>query len=144
MADDPKVQSTDTGTGAQAPAMPQFSMDTADLSTVYTNFCHVTFTPEELILDFGLNTQTPPQPGQPIKLTHQAFDYRIVARRKDYENIRLADMTKMIGDQVKFGPKPAQPATPPPSIEEMRNKFRPVAKQPVPAGRYGARSTAPE
>jgi len=73
-----------------------------------------------------------------------AFDYRIVARRKDYENIRLADMTKMIGDQAKFGPKPAQSATPPPSIGEMRNKFRPVAMRPVPAGRYGARSNAPE
>jgi hypothetical protein len=81
MADDPKVQSTDTGTGAQAPAMPQFSMDTADLSTVYTNFCHVTFTPEELILDFGLNTQTPPQPGQPIKLTHRVVMNFYTAKR---------------------------------------------------------------
>ena len=42
--------------------MQPFSVDTSQLSTVYANFCRVTGTPEELVLDFGLNTQMSPQP----------------------------------------------------------------------------------
>ena len=64
-----------------APAAPQFTMDTSELSTVYTNFCHVTFTPEELILDFGLNSQTPPTPNQPIKVTHRVVMNFYTAKR---------------------------------------------------------------
>lgn len=60
-----------TGTGAPPAGAPQFALDASQLSTVYTNFCHVTFTPEELVLDFGLNTQTPPSATQPIKLSHR-------------------------------------------------------------------------
>jgi hypothetical protein len=41
------------------------------LSTVYANFCRVTGTPEELVLDFGLNTQMAPTPGESIKVTHR-------------------------------------------------------------------------
>jgi hypothetical protein len=53
------------------PAPSQFSVDTSSLSTVYANFCRVTGTPEELVLDFGLNTQMAPTPGEPIKVTHR-------------------------------------------------------------------------
>jgi len=52
-------------------AAPQFPTDTTGLSTVYTNFCRVNVTPEELVLDFGLNPQVTPTPGEPIKLTHR-------------------------------------------------------------------------
>jgi hypothetical protein len=51
--------------------MPQFTVDTTGLSTAYANFCRVTGTPEELVLDFGLNTQMQPVPGEPVKLTHR-------------------------------------------------------------------------
>src|SRR5580692_10825326 len=61
--------------------IPEFAMDSTTLSTVYTNFCHVTFTPEELILDFGLNTQTQPTPEQPIKLTHRIVMNFYTAKR---------------------------------------------------------------
>jgi hypothetical protein len=82
MADDPKPQQmTESAPGAQGQGMPQFAMDSSTLSTVYTNFCHVTFTPEELILDFGLNTQTPPTPTQPIKLTHRVVMNFYTAKR---------------------------------------------------------------
>jgi hypothetical protein len=53
------------------PVPPQFSVDSSSLSTVYANFCRVTGTPEELVLDFGLNTQMAPTPGEPIKVTHR-------------------------------------------------------------------------
>ena len=44
---------------------PQFAVDSSALSTVYANFCRVTGTPEELVLDFGLNTQMTPVPSVP-------------------------------------------------------------------------------
>ena len=46
-----------------APPMGQFSVDTSTLSVVYANFCRVTGTPEELVLDFGLNTQMSRSPA---------------------------------------------------------------------------------
>src|SRR5262249_19984947 len=50
---------------------PQFSVDASGMSTHYANFCRVTGTPEELVLDFGLNTQMTPTPSEPIKITHR-------------------------------------------------------------------------
>lgn len=78
----PATQSAEAAApGAPGQQAPQFAMDSSDLSTIYTNFCHVTFTPEELILDFGLNTQTPPSPNQPIKLTHRVVMNFYTAKR---------------------------------------------------------------
>jgi hypothetical protein len=63
------------------PPQPQFSTDAANISTVYTNFCHVSITPEELILDFGLNTQMAPNPTEPIKLSHRVVMNFYTAKR---------------------------------------------------------------
>src|SRR5271165_5729382 len=60
--------------GVQNPAAQQpqqFAVDSSALSTVYANFCRVTGTPEELVLDFGLNTQMTPTQGEPVKLSHR-------------------------------------------------------------------------
>src|SRR5438874_9567562 len=66
-----------------APAQPQerlqpepsqrqeFSVDASSLSTAYANFARLTGTPEELVLDFGLNVHLAPMPGEPIRLTHR-------------------------------------------------------------------------
>ncbi len=64
---------------AEAPA--QFAVDTSQLSTVYANFCRVTGTPEELILDFGLNTAMVPQGAEPVKLTHRLVTNFYTAKR---------------------------------------------------------------
>jgi hypothetical protein len=64
------------------PAAPQqFPTDYSQLSTVYTNFCRVNVTPEELVLDFGLNTQMTPNPTEPIKLTHRVVMNFFTAKR---------------------------------------------------------------
>src|SRR5579884_3952018 len=68
MPEEPKLA---TPVADPAAAPPQFPTDTSTLSTVYTNFCRVNVTPEELVLDFGLNPQVTPTPGEPIKLTHR-------------------------------------------------------------------------
>src|SRR2546430_1484163 len=73
MADEPKKFGE--GPLAQAPAQPpgqppgqppQFTVDTTAMSAAYANFCRVTGTPEELVLDFGLNTQMNPIPSAPV------------------------------------------------------------------------------
>jgi len=61
--------------------MPQFTVDTSQLSTAYANFCRVTGTPEELVLDFGLNTQMTPHPTEAIKLTHRLVVNFYTAKR---------------------------------------------------------------
>jgi len=59
----------------------QFPTDYSALSTVYTNFCRVSVTPEELVLDFGLNTQITPNPSEPIKLSHRVVMNFFTAKR---------------------------------------------------------------
>lgn len=63
----------------QAP--PQFPTDYSSLSTIYTNFCRVSVTPEELVLDFGLNTTMAPNPNEAIKLTHRVVMNFYTAKR---------------------------------------------------------------
>jgi len=60
---------------------PQFPTDYSQLSTVYTNFCRVSVTPEELVLDFGLNTQMNPNPQEPVKLSHRVVMNFYTAKR---------------------------------------------------------------
>lgn len=58
------------GAEQQQPAQPQpqpVPVDDANAVTSYANFCRVTGTPEELIVDFGLNSQ--PMGQAPEKLT---------------------------------------------------------------------------
>ena len=78
MSTDPKPQS---GAEAAQAQPPQFAVDSSALSTVYANFCRVTGTPEELVLDFGLNTQMAPTPTEPIRLTHRLVMNFYTAKR---------------------------------------------------------------
>jgi hypothetical protein len=67
----------EAGTPHPAVEMPQpsqtpISVDVSALSTIYANFFRVTGTPEELILDFGLNAEHGQKAiTQPIKLSHR-------------------------------------------------------------------------
>jgi hypothetical protein len=66
----------------QAPQPAQFATDSSGISTVYTNFCRVSVTPEELVLDFGLNTQVTPGPaGDPVRLSHRVVMNFYTAKR---------------------------------------------------------------
>jgi hypothetical protein len=79
MAEETKTPPATDPQAQQQP--PQFTVDTSSLSTAYANFCRVTGTPEELVLDFGLNTQMNPMPGEPIKLTHRLVVNFYTAKR---------------------------------------------------------------
>jgi hypothetical protein len=86
MADEPQAAPT----GGQQP-QPQpaeqtqqagrVPVDASGLSTAYSNFARVTGTPEELVLDFGLNTQMTPNPSEPVKLTHRLVINYYTAKR---------------------------------------------------------------
>jgi hypothetical protein len=66
---------------APAPQLTQFPTDSSGLTTVYTNFTRVTIAPEELVLDFGLNTTMAPNPNEPIRLTHRVVMNFFAAKR---------------------------------------------------------------
>ena len=59
----------------------QFNVDTSHITTTYTNWYRVTGTPEELILDFGLNTQMTEQPTEPVKLSNRLVMSYYTAKR---------------------------------------------------------------
>ncbi|MFN6107220.1 MAG: DUF3467 domain-containing protein [Planctomycetaceae bacterium] len=56
-------------------AVVQPTIEPSDLEPIYTNFARVTGSPEELILDFGLNTAPVGDPGNPVPVK---IDQRLV------------------------------------------------------------------
>lgn len=88
MADEPmRTTNPPTQTPPQTPgqapaqALRDFPVDLSQISTVYANFARVTGTPEELILDFGLNTQVVPNPTEAVKITHRLVVNYFTAKR---------------------------------------------------------------
>jgi hypothetical protein len=77
-------------TGPGAPAAPgagapqqrvQLQIDDSKTIASYANFCRVTGTPEELIIDFGLNPQPIGIPTQPIPVTQRIITNFYTAKR---------------------------------------------------------------
>lgn len=68
---------------AQAPQVQRISVQIDDTKAVasYANFCRVTGTPEELIIDFGLNPQPMGVPTQPIVITQRIIVNFFTAKR---------------------------------------------------------------
>lgn len=80
MAKETSEQPTPATTGQQAPAVqPTIEPDT--LEPIYTNFARVTGSPEELILDFGLNTQPIGNPNLPVKISQRLVMNYYTAKR---------------------------------------------------------------
>jgi hypothetical protein len=68
----------------QAPAQPQqapIQIDDSKAVPMYTNFCRVTGTPEELIIDFGLNPQPFEVSAAPIAITQRIVTNFFTAKR---------------------------------------------------------------
>jgi hypothetical protein len=60
---------------------PQVQIDDSNTIASYANFCRVTGTPEELIIDFGLNPQPFGVPTQPIPVTQRLITNFYTAKR---------------------------------------------------------------
>ncbi len=68
----------------QQPSRPQLEVDDSGAVTCYANFCRVTGTPEELIIDFGLNPQPTGVPTQPIAVKQRIVTNPYTAKRLLY------------------------------------------------------------
>jgi hypothetical protein len=69
-----------------APTLPpqqrvQVEIDDSKVMALYANFCRVTGTPEELIIDFGLNPQPFGVPTHPIPVTQRIITNFYTAKR---------------------------------------------------------------
>jgi hypothetical protein len=65
----------------QQQARQQVQVDDSKAIACYANFCRVTGTPEEVILDFGLNTQPFGAPTEPIAITQRITTNFFTAKR---------------------------------------------------------------
>ncbi|MGH7199651.1 MAG: DUF3467 domain-containing protein [Planctomycetaceae bacterium] len=66
--------------GAQA-AQQQIQVDDSAINAGYANFCRVSSTPEELILDLGLNPNPYGPSDKPIKLSQRIILNHFTAKR---------------------------------------------------------------
>ncbi|NLF68756.1 MAG: DUF3467 domain-containing protein [Candidatus Anammoximicrobium sp.] len=64
-----------------APPQAQLRVDDSNIVALYANFCRVTGTPEELIIDFGLNPQPIGIPTEPIKVGQRIIVNFFTAKR---------------------------------------------------------------
>ena len=82
------VENEGAAAESQAPAQPQqvaqpmqVEVDDAHISASYANFCRVTGSPEELIIDFGLNPQPVGIPKNPITVAQRVIVNYFTAKR---------------------------------------------------------------
>ena len=68
-------------TGQQQQRRVQVEIDDSKALAAYANFCRVTGTPEELIIDFGLNPQPFGVPTQPIPVNQRIITNFYTAKR---------------------------------------------------------------
>jgi Protein of unknown function (DUF3467) len=66
---------------AQAQQRQQVRVDDSKVSALYANFCRVTGTPEELIIDFGLNPQPFGIPSEPVVVSERIVTNYYTAKR---------------------------------------------------------------
>jgi hypothetical protein len=69
---------------AAQPARPQqtqVAVDDSKAVSLYANFCRVTGTPEELIIDFGLNAQQPGTSTEAVHCTQRIITNFYTAKR---------------------------------------------------------------
>jgi len=62
----------------------QIDVDDTHVAALYANFCRVTGSPEELIVDFGLNPQPMSVPKNPIQISQRIILNYYTAKRLFY------------------------------------------------------------
>jgi hypothetical protein len=67
--------------GGQPAPQATLQVDDSTVLGCYANFCRVTGSPEELIIDFGLNSQPMGPPAEPIKVTQRLIVNFFTAKR---------------------------------------------------------------
>src|SRR5258708_7848123 len=84
-SDKPETQLDAAGPAAeptqQAARPQQVKVDDSKMIAMYANFCRVTGTPEELIIDFGLNPQPFGVPTEPVAVNQRIVTNFYTAKR---------------------------------------------------------------
>jgi hypothetical protein len=70
-----------SGAGQPTQAQPSIQIDDSKVIASYANFCRVTGTPEEMIIDFGLNPQPVGLPTGPIPVVQRIITNFYTAKR---------------------------------------------------------------
>lgn len=78
---DSTPQEAPAAEGQQAQQRVQVQIDDSNAIACYANFCRVTGTPEELIIDFGLNPQPVGVPTAPIPVAQRIITNFYTAKR---------------------------------------------------------------
>jgi Protein of unknown function (DUF3467) len=99
--------------------LQQIPVDTSSLDTIYANFARVTSLPEELVLDFGMNTQVTQAPTEALKLTHRlVLNYYTAKRLLGALHMAVQQHESMygvlevdIGKRARSVPRPGMPRT---------------------------------
>lgn len=81
MAKERSSESVPEGGGRAAAPEVQPTIEPASLEPIYTNFARVTGSPEELILDFGLNTDPTGNPNTPVRVSQRLVMNYFTAKR---------------------------------------------------------------
>ena len=85
MADETKEETGKEQSEAATPSdqgqQQRVQVEDASAACSYANFCRVTGTPEELIIDFGLNTQPFGVPADPVHITQRIVTNYYTAKR---------------------------------------------------------------
>ena len=79
--DNPAAEETQAPAPVQQPQQMQVEVDDTHVTASYANFCRVTGSPEELIIDFGLNPQPVGMPKNPISVTQRCIVNYYTAKR---------------------------------------------------------------
>ena len=74
-------RSETTPAAPQPQVQKQVQVDDSRARSVYANFCRITGTPEELIIDFGLNSQPFGVPTEPVAVTQRVITNYYTAKR---------------------------------------------------------------
>jgi hypothetical protein len=83
----PELETTPENPAQETPPAPpqqqriQIEIDDSKVMATYANFCRVTGTPEELIIDFGLNPQPFGIPTHPIPVNQRIITNFYTAKR---------------------------------------------------------------
>ncbi len=70
-----------TNPTAEPPTQQRIDVDDTHAISAYANFCRVTGTPEELIVDFGLNPQPFGMPTHPVVISQRIVTNYYTAKR---------------------------------------------------------------
>ena len=110
---------------APQPQRVQVEIDDKQALANYANFCRVTGTPEELIIDFGLNPQPIGVPTQPIPITQRIITNFYTAKRMLHAltltvqrheatfGVLEIDVQKRVRPGLMAGPPQGAPPQPP-------------------------------